>query len=83
MTSLPCLQAFPEAPQGHLTVAVLAPFVSGHNTDSRGEVNQPDRAFRPILVLPPFTPRGEGVHTALGEELLIGLGYRYGVWNVL
>ena len=77
---VPPLEPFPQAAKGHGLVPVLAPFVSAGDGHPCGEVDEADPALRAVLVLAPLAAGHEGLHPALGEELVVrpGDGERVG-----
>lgn len=66
-------QAPAEAGYRYRLVPELAPCLSGRNHDPRGEMNQSDTGFRPVLMLPSLSPCHEGLDPALGQEVVVGL----------
>ena len=71
---VPALQALPEAAQCRGLVPVLAPLLPAGDHHPRGQVDQPDPAFGPVLVLASLSPGHEGLHPALRQELVVGVG---------
>jgi hypothetical protein len=71
---VPFFQTFSKSPQGIHPIPMLAPFLTGGDHDSSGEVGEADTRFGTILVLPSLSTGREGLHPTLGEEFLVRIG---------